>query len=226
VIVFTGLLVAGGLLVWIVLAARDPQGLPADPEIEVPLSSPAYWPLAAALGSGLAIVGLVVNTQLAVLGFVVMGIGALEWIVTAWTDRHSPEPERNRTMRNRLMLPIEIPLFTVLLMAIPVVMLSRVFLAVSKSGAAIIATVLALVLLAAFFAIYVKPDIGRGLLAGASVVAIVGLIVGGIVSAAVGQRDIEVHFGEHGDEDHGDEAPPAEEESLGAIEVLVGSGSA
>lgn len=225
VLVFLGLFAAGSLLVWVVLAARDPQGLPAEADVEVPLSSPAYWPLVLALGTGLVMVGLVVNTLLAVLGFVVMGIGIFEWIVTAWTDRHSSSPQRNRTLRDRLMLPLEIPVFTVLLMAVPVVMMSRIFLAVSKSGAAIIATAVALVLLAAFFVIYAKPDIGRSLLAGASVVAVVALIVSGIVSAAIGQREFEVHFGEEHDEEFDDQASDeAEEESLGVIVVVVDSG--
>ncbi|MEM9034254.1 MAG: hypothetical protein AAGA99_09830 [Actinomycetota bacterium] len=224
VLVFLGLFAAGSLLAWVVFAARDPQGLPAETDVEVPLSSPAYWPLVLALGVGLAIVGLVVNTQLAVLGFIVMGIGVLEWVVTAWTDRHSPSPERNRTLRNRLMLPLEIPAFTGLLMAIPVVMMSRIFLAVSKTGAALIATGVSLVLITVFFVIYAKPDIGKGLLAGASVLGVVALIVSGIVSAAIGQRDIEVHFGDEHEEEHSDEE--AEEESLGAIVVLADSGAA
>lgn len=227
VIVFAGLFGAALLLVWVVFAARDTQGLPPDPEIEVPLSSPTIWPAVSALGSGLVVVGLVVNTQLAILGFVVLGIAVLEWIVTAWTDRHSPSVERNHTMRNRLMLPLEIPTFTVLLGAVPVFMLSRVFLASTKTGAALIATAIATVVLIAFFVLYYKPDLARGLVAGVSVLAALGLIVGGIVAAAIGQREFEIHVGDehHGEEEHGDEGAEEElEESLGVVVRLRDAG--
>ncbi|MEM8902138.1 MAG: hypothetical protein AAGA17_13740 [Actinomycetota bacterium] len=227
VIVFTGLLGVGIVLAWIVFAARDTLGLPAEPDVEVPISSPVIWPAVTALGAGLVVVGLVVNTQLAVLGFIVLGIAVLEWIVVAWTDRHSPSPERNETMRDRLMLPLEIPTFTVLLGAVPVFMLSRVFLASSKTGAALIATALAIVVLAAFFVLYFKPDLARGLVAGASVVAALGLIVGGIVSAAIGQREFEIHVGDHHgeEEEHDDEGAEEEpEESLGVVVGLRDAG--
>ncbi len=203
----------GGLLfffvamaaVWLlaaVLITRDRPGAPVAEPVEVPVAAPSPWPLAAALGMGLVAVGLVVDTLLTVAGIVVMAMAALEWVTSAWSDRHSTDLARNEGLRARMMVPFEVPFFAVALIAVPVFLFSRVLLASTKDGATIVAAVLSIVILGAFFVLYARPGLGRGLLGGASALAAVGLLAAGISAIAIGPRDFEVHVGEgHGPDD-------------------------
>ena len=44
-------------------------------------------------------------------GVIVGIVVLLEWMVSAWSERATGDPEVNRRIRNRVMNPIEIPLF-------------------------------------------------------------------------------------------------------------------
>ena len=72
--------------------------------------------------------------------------------------------------------------------------------AASKSNASWIALGLSSLVLAFAFVLYAKPQIRRAIVATALVVAGAGLIVAGIASAAIGERDFH-HHEEHHDED-------------------------
>ncbi len=208
------LAVAATAALGVVLASNDTDRLP-DPADEVPVSAGSYWPLGTAVGLGVAAVGVVVNTQLAILGLVIVGFAGLEWAVTSWTDRHSDDPAANRSLRDRFMVPIEIPVFALALVALPVVMLSRILLTVSAIGAAVVASVVAIVILAIAFAVYARPTLPRNAVAGAVVLLGVALIGGGVVSAAVGEREFESHVGDHGGEGADEGAGTDEEERTG-----------
>ena len=39
----------------------------------------------------------------------VLGAVAIEWTMQAWSDRATGDPAVNREIRNRVMLPIEVP---------------------------------------------------------------------------------------------------------------------
>lgn len=219
VILFSGLFAGACFLFAAVLMARDGER-PAEATAETPALAPSYWPLLVAVGLGVAMFGLVMDTLTFVFGGILVAIGAFEWIVNAWTDRHSAEPARNSALRNRLMLPLEIPVFGVVLMGIPVIMLSRVLLATTKTGAALVATVLAVVLLAAFFVLYAKPDLPKGLITGGAVFGVVAIVVAGVVATAIGQREFEIHVGDHhGDEEQSDDH--SDEEGLGLLGPIV-----
>jgi ABC-type uncharacterized transport system permease subunit len=89
-------------------------------------------------------------------------------------------------------------------------------LAASKSNASWIALGLSSVVLAFAFVLYAKPEIRRAIVATALVAAGAGLIVAGIASAAIGERDFhphEMHHDEDKDHENESEATDYEEHS-------------
>src|SRR5438445_5437015 len=119
----------------VVIATRDADadqvavyaGLDAAPEVP-PAQGANYWPAVGALGAAIALVGLVANTQLFLLGLVLGVITLFEWMVRAWSERSTGDPATNRKIRNRLMYPIEFPAFGAIGVFFLVLSVSRILL--------------------------------------------------------------------------------------------------
>ena len=160
-----------------------------------------YWPAVAAFGVGAMIVGLVTHATIFVIGLVIVGAAIFEWMLTAWADRATADPVVNRNLRNRIMRPIEYPVTAALGVAVLVLALSRVFLTVSEFSAVIVAGVVAtgIFFIAVVFA--VVPRISRSVIAGTVAVICIGVLVAGVITAAMGSRDFhhEAPASEHGE---------------------------
>jgi hypothetical protein len=194
-----------------------------EPPEAVPPAHLAYWPAVGAFGASLVVVGLVISNVLFFVGLFVLLAVLVEWMVLAWSDRATGDPETNRIVRNRLMGPYEVPLAGVLVAGGAVVAFSRVFLTSSKLGAVWVATALGIVILIIGWVIAVKPKLSADVVAALLSLCAVGVITAGLVSAARGERTIEPHHAEeaeHGEEaddaehaeepEHGEEAPETE----------------
>ena len=151
--------------------------------------SATAWPAVAALGMGITIVGLVVSPQMTLLGLIVLAVAAAEWTVSAWADSRSKDPAANKAIRDHLLHPIETPIFVVAAVAFPVFLFSRLLLAVSRNGASYVAMVFAAVVLAIAFIVYAKPGLLRRAVPVLMALGAVAVIVVGIVSAGVGERE-------------------------------------
>lgn len=163
-------------------------------------SEPSYWPALSAFAVAVAVIGLVTHAAIFVIGLILAGVVAFEWMITAWADRATGDPAANRALRNRLMNPIEIPLLGAAGVAILVVGGSRVLLAVSEFSAVWIAAGVsaAILLVAMLFA--AKPHIGKSVITAVLAFAAVAVVAAGIVATAAGSYD---HSGGHGDGGHG-----------------------
>jgi hypothetical protein len=117
-------------------------------------------------------------------------------MVSAWADRATGDHEVNRRIRNRLMYPIEIPVFGAIGIVVLVLCVSRVLLAVSKNAASIAAIVFASLVLAAAFVIAASPKAARTIAAVAIAIGSIGVLAGGIIGASQGSRDFEKHHEE------------------------------
>ncbi|MDQ3293073.1 MAG: hypothetical protein M3527_01280, partial [Actinomycetota bacterium] len=166
-------------------------------------------PALGAVAGVTAAVGLVASPVLFVVGLVGAGLVLLEWMVQAWSDRATGDPEINRRIRHRLMYPIEVPVAGALVILVLVVSVSRVLLATSATVSWIVAAVVAVLIFAGATLFAYRPAISKDAIAGVVVLFAVLAIGAGIAAAAAGTRTFERH-GEETGEDHdagGDLAP-------------------
>lgn len=171
----------------------------ADPS--QPIVAPAslnVWPAVLALAAALVIVGLATSWVVFVVGCVVAAIAGIEWTISTWADGISADPETNAQVRNRLMLPIEVPVAAVLLIGAIVFSFSRIFLAASKLGAVWIALGLAGIIFVGAVIFNAQTQMRRSLVVGAIVALAVIVLAVGIGGAIAGEREFE----KHGSGDH------------------------
>ena len=186
-----------------------------------PPAGMSYWPVIASFGVAILAVGAVVGPGLFLLGGVVLVAATFEWTVRAWSDRATGDPEVNRSIRNRLMYPIEIPAIALLVIGGVALGFSRVFLALPQEGATIAAMVAAIVVFGGAAVLATRPKINPSVVSGILLAGGLAVLVAGVVGAGAGERDFEEHGGEHTEEtgDHGDE--PVDEDGPGAGESGV-----
>jgi hypothetical protein len=162
------------------------------PETHAPRDA-SYWPVLGAVAAACAVLGLVTSSLLFLFGVILGLVVLLEWMVASWSERATGDPEVNRRIRNRVMNPIEIPLFGAIGVAVLVLCVSRVLLAVSETGAAVIAVVVAILILASASIYATAPKAGRTIVAIVCVFGVLGVLAGGIIGAAEGSRNFEKH---------------------------------
>lgn len=163
----------------------------------------AYWPVVGAFGATLVVLGLAISNVLFMVGwFVLLGVG-VEWMVLAWSDHATGDPEINQGIRTRIMAPFEVPLAGFLIVAGTVIAFSRVMLASSELGAVAIATFLGVAILAIGILLALRPKLSAGIVAGILSLAALAVITSGVLAASRGERSIEPHEEEHSDEGTG-----------------------
>jgi hypothetical protein len=177
--------------------------------------APAYpspWPVVGAFGVAMVVLGLVVSNVLFMVGAFVLVAVLVEWMVLAWSDRATGDPETNRLVRRRMMAPFEIPIAGFLLAGGAVLAFSRILLTSSSLGAVAVACGLAVGILAIGALVALRPNLSHDLVVGVLSVVALGVIVAGVVAANRGERHIEPHHEEaehsegEGVEGEGDEA--------------------
>ncbi|MDZ7674612.1 MAG: hypothetical protein U5K30_06040 [Acidimicrobiales bacterium] len=181
-------------------------GLDHDPMPTQPGAS--YWPVIGAFGLGLTVVGVALNNVFFVAGLIAIAAVAVEWTMQAWADRATGDPAVNHELRNRIMMPLEVPIGGVLAIAVVVGGFSRLFLAVSAEAAVWAALAIAAIVFGIGAILGNRPHLRSDLVAGLLAIGAVATIGIGIASAVAGERDFE----HHGDE------PVEETESEGGTE--------
>lgn len=195
------------------VSSMDVAALHVAPAAQ-PAPGASWWPALGALGAALIVVGLVTYPVVFVFGVLALLATIVEWMVQAWSERASADPDYNESVRGRLAHPLEFPLLAAVGAGILVYSFSRIMLFLSKSGGPVVFSVIALLLLLGGFLLAFKPTVRAGAIAAVCAVATLGLVTGGIVAAVDGERDIEEHettadLGEHGacgvEETHADD---------------------
>ena len=184
-------------------AGAELLGAETPPAPTAPGSS--YWPIVGAFGVGLVVVGIALNNVFFVAGLILLGGVAIEWTIQAWSERATGDPAVNREIRNRIMLPLEVPIAGAAAVGLVIAGFSRLFLAVSAEAAVWAALAVAAIFFVVGTVLASRPQLRTDLVAGLLVIGAVATIGIGIAAAVAGERDFE-HHGEEHSEEHGDES--------------------
>jgi hypothetical protein len=182
-------------------AIAEVEHVTGNPPVTVPVGL-SYWPLVAAFGVGVTIVGLAVDPVFFVVGCVLLAVVTVSWTVRAWAERATGDQAENRELRHTLMDPLEVPVLAVLTAAIIVLCVSRLLLAIPQSVAVYVIIGVAIVVFLLAFVLASRPELKRSV-----VVAV--LLVGGLVVIGAG-----IAGGVAGEQSH-------HEEGLGASRAAV-----
>ncbi len=190
-------LVIGTLLVWVrdgdvAIGSGDEEGT-AAPAAGTSGPLPAPWPAIGALGVAVTVVGLAAGGALLYVGFGIVAIAVVEWMVQGWAERATPDPDENTALRNRIMYPIEIPVLGLIIVGLVLLAFSRVLLALPKEGSTVAAIAVATTILLVAVVVAARPRISSTVLTVVLVLGAVALLGGGVVGAVAGERDIEEH---------------------------------
>ena len=154
---------------------------------------PSVWPVVAAIGGVLVVVGLVTYAPIFIFGIIALLAATVDWMVQAYSERASADARFNATVRERIAHPLEFPILAAVGVAILVYSFSRIMLFVSKTTGPAIFGVIAALLLAVGFVIAFVPSIKSGIIAGVAVIAALGLVAGGAAAALDGERELHPH---------------------------------
>jgi hypothetical protein len=179
------------------------------PEVAPP-GGPSYFPIIAAFGAGLIVVGLVVGPAFVVAGLLVIAAMVIEWGIQAWSDRATGDPAVNRSIRNRLMYPVEVPALALIGIAVFVYSVSRILLVIPKTGGYFVFGAVPVLILAVAWLLTARPKVNPNLLTALLLVGGLAVLAGGVVGASLDEREVEPHEEEEEHEQEGGLAPLVE----------------
>jgi uncharacterized membrane protein YhaH (DUF805 family) len=171
-----------------VLSVSGPEG----PLTNRP-ATPTSAPVLGAVGFGCLVLGSALGSYYFVAGLAILGFAALAWFMTAFKENPAHLPAVSARVGERFAIPFGMPLTVVALIAITAISISRVLLAVSKNGAALIAVLVAVVVLIVASVAAARPRLDRRLVQTLAVIATIAVLAMGAVGLSKGERK----FGEH-----------------------------
>jgi hypothetical protein len=194
------LVAASGLVSGLVLFTRDATVASADAAhaAKAGPESAGPWPIVTALGVAVMLLGVATIQQVLIVGAAVALLGAAEWLVVDWADKASADGAFNRFVRSRALSAIELPVFAAIGAGLIAVSFSRIMLAVSKSGGAVLFIVISAAILVVGFLVAFKPAFRGKVVTVLSGLAAVALLAAGVVSATSGEREDLVKAAEEG----------------------------
>lgn len=169
-------------------AVAEVAGLPEAPPLQ-PVATSNVWAPIAAFAAAITAIGLATSGWFVIAGLALLAVAALEWTMYAWADRTTGDWRLNAALRDKLMNPIEVPLFGVIVAGFVALGISRVFLSVPKLSATwLFIGIAALIFLTAIVMSF-APKASKNVLVTVIVVGALAVLAGGIVGAAAGPRE-------------------------------------
>ncbi len=206
ILIFASLVTFGLAMVGIVTRDGDAEAMADSASVStvpaLPTLSSVYWAPITAFGVACLIIGLAMSTAFLVLGLIILVVMAIEWLITAWSDRASGDPDANAVIRSRVLGPIEVPMLGMLLFGTIAIAGSRVFLTVSALAAVVIGALVTLTVFGLAVAMS-KRELPRSLVSAIMVIGALAILGGGIFGAQNGIRDFEHQGVDQGIDDGG-----------------------
>ncbi|MGI8792065.1 MAG: cupredoxin domain-containing protein [Acidimicrobiales bacterium] len=150
---------------------------------------PSPWPMGIAASLALVIVALAAGAWFLAAGVVGMAAMGFLWFAQSWREHPSWTPAMTDRLNERFVVPFGLPGLAIALVGLGAISLSRLFLAVSVEAAPIVATAVAVVILAACFYIASSEQMGRTALSVVAGLATLLLLASGVVGVVVGERE-------------------------------------
>lgn len=204
--VLMGLWVVTFLLAMVVFFTRDGDaeamaalvGADTVPQV-TPAPRPAYWGPITAFGVASIVLGLAVSKAFFYLGLATFFMVLMLWTVQTWADRVTADSDVNEVIRARTLGPLEVPMIATLGIAAVVLAMSRMFLASSHTGAVVIGVIFTIAIFGGAVAMS-RTDASRKTWTAILAVGAVAVLGGGIVAAAIGEREIHHESPDHSEE--------------------------
>lgn len=169
-------------------AVAEVAGLPEAPPLQ-PVATSNVWAPIAAFATAITAVGLATSGWFVIAGLGLLGIAALEWTMYAWADRTTGDWRVNAALRDRIMSPIEVPLFGAIVAGFVALGISRVFLSVPKLSATWLFMGIAAVIFIVAIVMSLAPRTSKNVLVGVLAIGAVAVLVGGVVGIVAGERE-------------------------------------
>jgi len=161
-------------------AGRVRRGLPPTP-----------WPVVGALGVGGAAVAAASGVGAVTPVAFVAAVGGVGWLFRTWAEHPSYTPRFGARLRERLLIPVGLPLAVLTLVGVIAVSLSRLLLALPEQGSRATALSFALLVLISAFTVAASERVTRTALVLLCVITLMVLGAAGIVAAVSGHRHFE-----------------------------------
>ena len=154
----------------------------------------SFGPALVAVGSGGLVLGAALGVVAYACGAATVLFGGLVWLSSAWREHPSHSPKASARTSAAFSLPFGMPVAVLVLILLVAVSLSRVLLAASKSGSAVVATIVAVVLFGGAFIAAMSPrKLSRSTFIGIVVLFLVAVLGLGVAGVIKGERSFEHH---------------------------------
>lgn len=195
-----GFIAAGAFLLGLAAALADadlpPYVAPDAGLIDVPPaggrpSLPSPWPLAGAFALGVLALAVATEGVVVIAGAILLVIVGLGWFFQHWAEHPTYTARYGTRLKERLLVPVGLPVGVFCLVAVIAISLSRIFLALPEQGTRVVALAIALVILLSAFAVAASERMARTALALLCAFALAAVVGAGAAGLVHGERKFE-----------------------------------
>jgi hypothetical protein len=191
-LLFLGLFVTAAAVGWGAVASVGADVTPVpDADARTPIDPedapvPSYGPLITAIAAFVLVLGGAMGSSYVIAAIVVAIVGVAVWLFDSFRTVVAPEDAAN--VDTRLLGPLALPVFGVVLAITVAYSFSRVLLAISETASWVLAFIVAAVLLLVLTAIAERVPSSK-VVAGVAGLGMLGVLAAGGAGAGVGERE-------------------------------------